>query len=421
MRVACGCTRREFVRLTLGTSVGALAGLAGGLPGVGLQEGTRASRARRLVLLWMAGAPSQLDTFDLKPGAPTGGPFREIETAVPGIRICEHLPQVAQEMRRLSLVRTVHSSDPNHETATYFLHTGYRKAPDTMHPHFASVLVKELGSAADLPGCVAIGGNPPAGSGYLAPETGPVVFDKLSDPTEDVMLAKGITPERLEERWKLLREFEGPFLGSHDDAALEARSRAYERAYRVLTSRRVKAFDVQEEPEKVRRRYGDTPLGRACLMARRLLEAEVRCVEVMFGDWDTHADNFNGHRKLMADLDPACAALVGELAERGLLDETLVVWMGEFGRTPAVNGAEGRDHFTRAWTVMLGGGGVAGGRVVGRTDETGREILERPVSVADLFATVYSCFGIDARKEHLTQAKRPLKILEGGEPVRELF
>lgn len=408
----CTCGRRDFLRVSIGASIAAFSPLSAAL------QDTRAARAKRMVLLWMAGAPSQLDTFDLKPG---NGKFREIETAVPGVRICEHLPMMARQMKRVSLVRSVHSKDPNHDTATYLLHTGYRKAPDTTHPHFASVIANELGGKADLPGCVVIGGNPPAGSSYLDAEAGPVVFDKLENPTEDVKLAKGISRERLDRRWKLLRDFDAPFVKTHESHALNDRARAYERAYRVLTSKRVSAFDVAQESDATRAKYGRTPFGDACLVARRLLEADVRFVEVWFGDWDTHTDNFNRHEKLLQTIDPAWSALLDELAERRLLEETLVLWMGEFGRTPAVNGSEGRDHFTRAWSVALAGGGVAGGRVIGETDAQGLEVKSRPVSVSDLFATVYSCFGVNPRKEFTTQGGRPLKILEGGEPVAELF
>jgi len=412
LSIECGCGRRDFIRLTIGSSLAAFAPLS-----LALQE-TRTSRATRMILLWMAGAPSQLETLDPKPGC---GKFQAIDTEVSGVRISEHLPKVARRMKKISLVRTVHSKDPNHDTATYLLHTGYRKAPDTSHPHFASVLANELGGRGDLPGCVVIGGSPPAGSSYLDSESGPVVFDKLENPAEDVKLAKGVSRERLEKRWKLLREFESPFVRNHESTALQERTRAYERAYRVLTSKRVSAFDVAQESDAVRAKYGRTPFGDACVIARRLLEADVRFVEVMLADWDTHTDNFNRHEKLLQTLDPAWSALVGELSDRRMLDETLVLWMGEFGRTPTVNGSEGRDHFTRAWSVALSGGGVAGARVVGETDEQGMAIRSRPVSVPDLFATVYSCFGVDPRKEFTTQGGRPIKILEGGEAVKELF
>lgn len=412
MSTSCGCSRRDFIRLSIGTSMAAFAPLAWGL------QDTRTAKAKRMILLWMAGAPSQLDTLDLKAG---NGPFRGIDTAVDGVRICEHLPRVAKQMKKVSLIRSVNSKDPNHDTATYMLHTGYRKAADTSHPHFASVIVNELGSKTDLPGCVVLGGNPPAGPAYLPPETGPVVLDKLENPTEDVKLAKGMSKERLEKRWKLLREFEDPFVKAHDSSELDARSKAYERAYRVLTSKRVGAFDISKEPESLRIKYGGTPFGNACLMARRLLEADVRFVEVILADWDTHVENFTGHEKLLKTLDPAWSALLEDLEQKGMLQDTLVLWMGEFGRTPNVNASQGRDHFARAWSVALAGGGIQGGRVVGATDEKGMEIKDRPVSVSDLFSTVYACFGVGTTKEFNTQAGRPLKILEGGAPVKELL
>jgi uncharacterized protein (DUF1501 family) len=189
----------------------------------------------------------------------------------------------------------------------------------------------------------------------------------------------------------------------------------------VLTSKKVSAFDISRESEALRTKYGNTPLGNACLMARRLLEADVRIVEVWYGDWDTHVENFKGHEKLMKDLDPAWSALLEDLADRRMLEDTMVLWMGEFGRTPGVNASQGRDHFSKAWTVALSGGGIQGGRVVGSTDETGRDIKDRPVSVADLFATIYSVFGVGWSKEYMTAAERPIKILEGGTPVKELF
>jgi len=188
-----------------------------------------------------------------------------------------------------------------------------------------------------------------------------------------------------------------------------------------MRSRHLRAFDLSDEDEKTRRAYGEAPFGRACLLARRLVEAGVRFVEVQLGDWDTHADNFNRTRKLIEILDPAFAALVGDLADRRLLDSTLVVCMGEFGRTPRINNAEGRDHFTRAWSVALAGGGIYGGRVVGETDDRGLETRKRPVSVDDLYATLFSCLGIDPQKEMVTERGRPIRILESGAPVRELL
>jgi len=415
------CSRRDFVRMAVGTS--AAAGLTArfGMPWAGSQP-QAGSKAKACILLWMQGAQSQLDTWDLKPGTPTGGPFREIETAARGIRICEHLPFTAKQMDKISLIRTLNSRDPNHDTATYFLHTGYRQNSDLQHPHLGSVILEELGpSKTDLPGCIVIGGDPPAGAAYLLPERGPAIFDKLDHPTEDVLQATDYFPKgTLERRWLLLREFEADWNKRHEDSRVESRERTYDRAWKVLKSADLKAFDLAREPEPVRKAYGATPFGRALLMARRLVQTGVRFVEVQIGSWDSHADNFNAHKKLMTDIDAPYAALIDDLSRSGLLADTLVVLMSEFGRTPRINAAQGRDHWTRNWCACLAGGGVAGGRVVGRTDQAGMEVEDRPVAVADLFATIYRVLGVNPEKQYKSGAGRPMKILEGGEPVKEL-
>jgi hypothetical protein len=395
------------VRLALGGSVGALAARFG----LEAQETrTAEGKAKACILLWLQGGPSQVDTFDLKPGLT---PFQEIETAAPGIRISEGFPRLAREMRRVSLVRSVHSNDPNHATATYLLHTSYRKIPGLEHPHCAAVVANELGERSDLPAGVVIGLDPQCGAGYLPGEKGPLILDRLENPAEDVKPSMG--KEKMKRRWELLSALDERFARGHDERIVEERRRAYERVQRVLSSDKVKAFDVaREEPG----RYGTTPFGRACQMARRLVEAGCRFVEVSLGDWDSHSGNEAAHRQNLLTLDGPYAALIADLAERRLLEETLVLCMGEFGRTPKLNGNGGRDHWTKCWSVALSGGGIAGGRVVGETD--GMEIQARPVTVQDLFATIYRAFGITSAKE-LQANGRPMKIVDGGAPVAELF
>jgi hypothetical protein len=392
--------------VTIGSGLGLLASKFG-LPAQ--DSVARGGTAKACILLWLTGGPSQLDTFDPKPGLSS---FKDIETAAEA-RIGEGFPRLAREMRRVSLVRTLHSNDPNHATATYLLHTAYRRTPGLEHPHLGSVIAAELGDRSDLPGCVVIGGDPQCGAGYLPGDKGPVVFDKLDNPAEDVKLS--VPRDRFKKRWEMLSALDDRFSKEHELRMVVERREAYERAQRVLTSDKVKAFDLsKEEPG----RYGTTPFGRACLISRRLVEAGVRFVEVAMGDWDTHSDHVSRHRTLAEGLDGPYAALVADLADRRLLDETLVLCMGEFGRTPALNGAGGRDHYTRCWSAALGGGGIAGGRVVGRTD--GREIQDRPVTVPDFFATLYRAFGISPQKEHRA-AGRPLLLVEGGTPVEDLF
>lgn len=416
----CAVTRRDFIRLTLGSAAGL--GIASKF-GLGWPQDAvppARTKARAAILLWMQGAPSQLETFDPKPGTETGGPTRAIDTAVKGVRISEHLPRVAEVMDRVALIRTLHSNDPNHETAIYYLHTGYRKEPLVERPALGCVVAKEMGDGTfDLPAFVALGATL-AGPGVLGPRYAPFHVEKVDTPLENVVLPAGVTMKRMKDRQELLRAQQEEFRRERDARELDDHAMAYEQALKLVHSTRLDAFDLSKEPDKVRKAYGDTPFGKACLMARRLVEAGVKFVEVSLGDWDTHQDNFERTRKLCAQLDPAMAALIRELADRGLLDETLVLWMGEFGRTPAINSANGRDHFTRAWSVALAGAGIQGGRVVGRTNDKGTDVAERPVSVADLFATIYDRLGIDTNRKMITPEGRPVKYLEHGEIVKEL-
>ncbi len=415
----CAIGRRDFIRVAIGA--GTAAALSGRflLPAVAT---TRPATAKSVILLWMQGGPSQLDTFDPKPGAETGGPFKAVETNVKGVSISEHLPRLARAMDRFSIVRTLHSKDPNHDTARYLLHTGYRTDPTVDHPHLGSLIARELGVKAEgLPGCITVGKDSTVGSGYLPPETAPLIVEKIEDPLEDLKLPAGVTRFRLGDREALLRVQNDSFAAGHPDPRVEHQRQAYDRALALMTSPHLKAFDVSEEPEATRKLYGTGAFGRACLMARRLVEAGVRFVEVTLADWDTHADNFKRSRALMDELDPGMAGLLADLERRGTLRETLVVCMGEFGRTPHVNNADGRDHFTRAFCAALAGGGIAGGRVVGRTNALGTEPADRPVSVQDLFATIYGRLGVDPQKKYTTPAGRPVRVLDGGEAVKELL
>ena len=410
----CACNRRDFVRVTLG----GLAGLAA-RPAWG--AGPRAA-AKNVILLWMQGGPSQLETFDPKPGTEHGGPGKAIETKTGGLAIHENLPRLAAMSDKYSVIRTLNSKDPNHDTARYLLHTGYRSDPTVEHPHLGSLITHELGTSAEgLPGCITIGKDAQTGSGYLPAELSPLLIEKIENPLEDLKLPAAVTSFRLADREGLLKAQNARFSTSHPDPKVESQQKAVERAFSLLRSPNLKAFDISREAEDVRALYGTTPFGKACLMARRLVEAGVRFVEVTLADWDTHADGFNRTSQLCGQLDPGMSGLLTDLERRGLLQETLVVWMGEFGRTPKVNGGKGRDHFTRNFCAALAGGGIAGGRVIGRTDAAGMEPAERPVSVQDLFATIYGQLGVDARKKFMTPGGRPIKALEGGEPVKELL
>jgi hypothetical protein len=416
------CSRRDFVRLALGASAAAGIGSKFGLPAA-LARQTKPAKAKACILFWMQGAQSQIDTWDPKPGTEFGGPFKAIPTASRAIQISEHLPKTAKQMDKVSLIRTLNSKDPNHDTATYFLHTGYRENPNLQHPHVGSVILEELGPGkTDLPGCIVLGGDPPAGAAYLAADRGPAIIDRLENPSADLVSStEYFSKGTLDRRWQLLKGFEEDWNRKHQDARVDAREKTYERARKILASADLKAFELSKEPDPVRKLYGETPLGRAALLARRLVQTGVRFVEIQYGSWDTHSDNFGGHKRLMADIDTPYAALLEDLSRSGMLQDTMVLLMTEFGRTPRINVGQGRDHWARNWCACLAGGGFAGGRVIGRTNELGTDIEERPVSVGDLYATLYSAFGIDPDKKYMTPGARPVKVLDGGEAVRELF
>jgi hypothetical protein len=369
----------------------------------------------------MQGAASQFETWDPKPGADTGGPTKAIDTGK-GYSIASGLERVAKHADKFSLIRTLHSNDPNHETARYLLHTGHRRIETVDYPHLGSLISSELGMKAEgLPGCVTLGGDTGIGSGYLPPDTSPFFVEKLEKPMEDISLAPGTTPWRLDDREALLKAQNDAFRKDHDDRKVAEHQKAGERALALIRSPHIKAFDVDKEPDETRKLYGTTPFGRACLLARRLVQAGTRFVEVSLADWDTHADNFNRTKGLVDQLDPGFAALLTDLDRQSMLGETLVIWLSEFGRTPRVNPANGRDHFAKAWSTVLAGGGIAGGRVIGRTNADGTAVADRPVPVGDLYATIYKQLGIDPEKKFQSGSGRPVKVLDSGTPIQEIL
>ena len=414
----CSLGRRDFVRLAFGSAAGAA--LASRFGFAAAQDGA-APKAKSVILLWMQGAASQFETWDPKPGADTGGPTKSVDTGK-GYSICTNFGRVAKLADKFSLVRTLHSNDPNHETARYLLHTGHRRIDTVDYPHLGSLISAELGMKAEgLPGCVTLGGDTGIGSGYLPPDTTPFFIEKIDNPMEDIALAPGTTKWRLDDREKLLKAQNDDFRRDHDDRKVLEHQKAAERAFALLRSPHVKAFDVSKEPEEARKLYGATPFGRACLLARRLVQAGTRFVEVSLGDWDTHADNFNRTAALAEQCDQGMSALLTDLGRQSMLGDTLVVWLSEFGRTPRVNVANGRDHFSKAWSCALAGGGIQGGRVIGETNADGTAIAKRPVTVVDLFATFYKQLGIDSEKKHQSGTGRPVKILDDGMPIKELL
>jgi hypothetical protein len=407
-------SRRSFFRLT-----------AGGLTGFGL-GGHLAARADELkkqnkacILLWMAGGPSQFETLDPKPGAPGQGPTTAIRTAVPGIHIAEHMPRMAGIMNDLALIRSMTSSEGNHGRATYLLHTSYPPSGGIVHPGFGSLVAQQLGDADfDLPLAVSISGQT-VGSSFLGIRYSPFV---VTDPNQSPdNLRPPVHPDRLGRRLGLMKELEVPLSRTGAAPLVREHQTLYDQTARMALAPRVKAFDLSQESAAVRDRYGRSGFGQGCLMARRLVEAGVPFVEVQSPGWDTHGDELPALKKLIPPVDHATAALITDLKDRGLLDRTLVMWMGEFGRQPRLNITAGRDHYPHAFSLALAGAGVRGGQVIGATDPDGTEVTDRPVTVPDLFCTFCRALDIDPRTENQSNVGRPLKIVETGRAVKEVF
>jgi len=371
------------------------------------------------ILLWMAGGPSQFETFDPKPGAETQGPTRAIPTAVPGVAIAEHWQKVAGVSKELALIRSMTSKEGNHGRATYLLHTGYAPSGGVVHPGFGSVVASELGQADfDLPQFVSIQGES-VGPSFLGVQYAPFVVVDPNRPPDN--LAAPVPATRLQRRLSLLREMEQPFAHSGAGEQVRDHEALYEQTAHLVLSPRAKAFNLSAESDKIRAAYGNSSFGQGCLMARRLIEAGVTFVEVQSTGWDTHGNELKALKALIPPVDQGMAALITDLKARGLLERTLVIWMGEFGRQPRINLTAGRDHFPRAFNMAMAGCSVKGGQVIGATDKLGTEVSERPVTVPDLFCTFCQALGIPPRKENQSNVGRPIKIVEEGSAVREVF
>lgn len=415
--------RRAFLQIG---AAGAASLLGWRLAGLGEARADAAPQksppaAKACIVLWMNGGPSHIDTFDPKPGTKVGGPFKAIKTSAPGIQICEHLPQVAREARRLAIVRGMSSKEGSHQRAQYLLHTGYAPNPTVEHPALGSHVSQALGDpAAELPAFVSLGGLS-AGGGFLGVQHGPLIVQDPGAMPRNVAMPPHVNEERFGRREAALAALEGDFAARTGDARVAGRRAVHDKAVRMMQSAKLRAFDVAEEPEAVRAAYGDTAFGRGCLTARRLVEAGVRYVEVVLDGWDTHDNNFERVKKQMGTLDPAMATLLRELDERRLLDSTLVAWMGEFGRTPRVSGREGRDHHPQAWTAVLAGGGIRGGIAHGETDGEGARVVKDGTSVPDLFATMAARLGLDPLATFDTPLGRPISLTDSGTPVAALM
>jgi uncharacterized protein (DUF1501 family) len=377
--------------------------------------------ARSIILLWMQGGPSQLETFDPHPGTDIAAGTGAIATAVRGVQLAPGLARTAEEMGSIALIRSMVSKEGDHERGTYTMKTGFRPDPTVVHPSIGAILCHELpGAGTDIPRHVSILSSQwPARGGFLGEKHDAFQTGDPAAPVPDTRAY--VTGERDEKRLRHLDVVESAFARGRARRVEATLHRATVTAARkMMSSEQLKAFDVSREPLALRKSYGETPFGRACLAARRLTEVGVRCVEVTLEGWDTHVNNHAQCKNLLAILDPALAALVKDLRQRKQLERTLVICAGEFGRTPIVNKLAGRDHWPTGFSVALAGGGIIGGRVVGATDPDGKDKPTDPVSVGDLHATVLTAVGIDPKKLNQTPIGRTVRYSDGN-PLKALL
>lgn len=374
------------------------------------------------ILMWMSGGPPSIDIWDLKPGSKNGGEFQPIQTAAPGVQISEHMPNTAKVMDNLSIVRSMSTREADHGRGRYYMHTSYVPNPTVVHPTFGSVASYELGtkrSDLEIPAFVSIGGG--SGSpGFLGMSHAPFVVDSNGNIRNASM--GNLSARRLDQRLSMLNVVESNFIGTKRGEAPKAHREVYGKAVNLMKSDQMAGFKVTEEPAEVQEAYGNNNFGRGLLMARRLVETGVPFVEVDLGGWDLHNNVFTTLRdQRLPVLDQGIAALTADLKQRGLLDHTTLVWMGEFGRTPRINQNVGRDHWAASWSVMIGGGGLKNGQAIGETDADGVRVVGKSYQPGDIWATVAHAMGIPLDRVHTSKNGRPMRIANGASPIQELI
>jgi uncharacterized protein (DUF1501 family) len=438
-------TRRQVMRLAAAGVLGASA--SGWIEALAADAAKNPNRRKSCILLWMSGGPSQTDTFDPKPGHANSGPYKPIQTSVPGIMMGPHLPKLAKMANDLAIIRSMSSKEGDHGRATYYLRTGYLPQGPIRYPTLGSLVANEFDDeSAELPGFVSVSpvraiNSAAFTSGFLGPKCAPLNVGERglgggpggegpSLRVDDLDVPRGIGRPRADARIDLMHTISNDFLANRPGTATSSHKSAYVRAVRMMRSAAAKAFELDDEPAAVQDAYGRNPFGQGCLLARRLVERGVPFIEVTLSSadgtnglgWDTHAQNFETVEKLSHVLDDAWSTLMTDLRTRGLLDSTLIVWMGEFGRTPKINETAGRDHFPNAWSTVLAGGGIRGGRTIGNTGVDGEQVKDRPVMVPDLLATVIKALGLDPTKQNVVENGRPIRLVDPkANAIKELL
>ncbi len=427
-KVSDGFSRRQFVEGAAKSFLGL--GAMPFLANAALASGTynRApefAKAKSVIYLYMSGGMSHIDTFDPKPGADTQGPVETIKTNVDGIRVSEHFPNMAKQMKHVAVINSMNSTQGAHAQGRYFMHTSYAMRGTITHPDMGAWSSYHLGKVnKTLPANVKIGGNSSGlGGGFLESKHAALPIGNPSAGLQHSKLPRGVDDERLARRMARLKSMNRQFMKKYDTKQARAYAEMYDEAVRLMKSEDLKAFDLSLEKQSTRNSYGDNPFGQGCLLARRLVENGVRFIEVDDGGWDTHDDNFGRIATKAQVLDQAMAALLSDLSARGMLDTTMVVLATEFGRTPTIQVARnnGRNHYPQAFTCLLAGGGIKGGIKFGKTDDEGREIEDDMVEVPDFNATIAYGLGMDLEKKVMSPSLRPFTIADKGKAVKSLF
>ena len=441
-RLCDGIQRRNFLSVGSATLLGSTLLLPDVLKGQDENEHFKIDSTkdqRSLIVVFLRGGLSTIDTWDLKPNAPSEfrGDFKPISTNVPDIHLCEHLPLVAQQMDKFSLIRSFGHNNSDHGPADHYMLTGYHPeagfnaalTPNNQRPSHGSIIAHKLGSRGAAPPYVCVPNmHPSCGSSYLGARYAP--FSINADPNDpgftvqDLLPPLGLHPSRNDARRKLLAQVDQFQKSGVGRANAKAKTVVTfrKKAFDLMTSTIAqKAFNIHTESDKVRDRYGRNSLGQSCLMARRLVEAGVRCTTIQHADWDTHNNNFSTLKKtLLPLLDSAMSALFSDLSDRGLLEKTIVLVTGEFGRTPRINGNAGRDHWGTGFTVAMGGGGIQGGRIIGESTDRAERPKDSPYGPEDLNATIYHLLGINPKEEFVTPEGRPIPIINNGNIIKGL-
>jgi hypothetical protein len=432
-------SRRQLLRVGAVSTAVSMSGWLGKLAMAA--EANKTKPKRSCILLWMNGGPSTIDMWDLKPGHENGGPYKEINTTAPGLKIGEHLPKIAMHGDRLAILRGMSTKEGDHARGTYLMRTGQLPgAAGIQYPSVGALVSKELGDPkAELPNFISIApqrffSQEAFGPGFLGPVHAPLIVgdnQNFANPqgngidqilrVADLERPKAIDEASAAARLELLRDMQEDFAAARPGQIAKSHSAAYDRAIRLMQSAGGKVFDLTEEKDNIRDKYGRNLFGQGCLLARRLVERGVPFIEVTLGNWDTHGDNFTQVKNLCGTLDAAWGSLMEDLKDRGLLDTTTIVWMGEFGRTPKINQGRGRDHYPNAWSTVLAGGGLKGGQAIGKTSKDGTTVEERPTTTLDMLATLCLALGIDYEKTNPSNVGRPIRIVDKPcTPVKEV-